>query len=74
MSDIIYRKPALARDYAKPLTFEESITNDRYPENVSRALKLQAYQGQALRATIAAAAGEIVQAIDELRAMLNERS
>ncbi len=51
-----------AKDYAKRLDIESRIASSSHCSDSDRA-KLAAAQGQALRATIAAAAGEIVDAI-----------
>ncbi len=64
---------ASSKDYAKPLTIEKAIADDDYGMPIALATRLQADQGHALRMTIAAAAGEIVQAIDELRIRLTDR-
>ncbi len=51
-----------AKDYAKRLDIEGRIASSSHCSDSDRA-KLAAAQGQALRATIAAAAGEIVDAV-----------
>ncbi len=61
-----------SKDYARPLAIEKEIVKIYGVESLMGSV-LEAQQGEALRATIAAVAGEIVQAIDELRSMLNER-
>lgn len=52
--------PITSKDYARPLSIEKEISEGDY----SPAIRLAADQGHALRGVIAAAAKEIVYAIE----------